>query len=111
VRAYRPQLVLVSAGYDCEAGDRLGGLSLSRAAFGWMSRRLLLLAREGAAAGPIFFLEGGYVPPMMARSVLATLGALEHEPEGFLGEPNAPECASLEKILAALRPYWPAILK
>jgi len=110
-RAYRPQLVLVSAGYDCEAGDRLGGLSLSRAAFGWMSRRLLLLAREGAAAGPIFFLEGGYVPPMMARSVLSTLGALEHEPEGFMGEPNDPECASLEEILSALRPYWPGILK
>ena len=39
-RAFKPQLVLVSAGYDPQAGDPLGDLRFSRTSFQWMAARL-----------------------------------------------------------------------
>ena len=61
-RAFGPQLILVSAGYDAQSGDPLGDLRFSRAAFQWMAARLARLAEETGAAGPLCFLEGGTTP-------------------------------------------------
>ena len=76
-RAFRPQLLLVSAGYDPQSGDPLGDLQFSRVSFQWMAARLTQMAEAAGAAGPLCFLEGGYVPEMMAESVVATLTGLE----------------------------------
>ena len=55
-------------------------ISASReTSFQWMAARLVQLAEETGAAGPLCFLEGGYVPEMMAASVVATLKGLGGE--------------------------------
>ena len=48
-RAFRPQLVLVSAGYDAQAGDPLGDLRFSQTAFQWMAARLVALSPRSSA--------------------------------------------------------------
>jgi len=49
-----PDLILVSAGYDCAKGDQLGRFAVTGDAFGLLSRMLL------AVAPTVFILEGGY---------------------------------------------------
>jgi len=71
-RAFRPDVVLVSAGYDAQLGDILGGLRFSEDSYQWMSASLAELSQEVGASGPLCFLEGGYVPEMVAKSIVAT---------------------------------------
>ena len=73
-RRYRPDLILISAGYDAHRDDPLGG-SASTAAYGAMAGRVLALGEEvGAPVGAV--LEGGYDLRALASSVAATMEAL-----------------------------------
>jgi acetoin utilization deacetylase AcuC-like enzyme len=109
-RAFKPQLLLVSAGYDPQTGDPLGGLRFSEAAFQWMAARLLALAQEVGAAGPLCFLEGGYVPHMLAASIVATLKGLGGETPPFERKASLDERADVLEALAAVKPYWQGVL-
>jgi acetoin utilization deacetylase AcuC-like enzyme len=71
-RAYDPQLILVSAGYDAHRDDPLADCRLTEESFAAMSRWVVSLAGEiGAPFGAV--LEGGYDLGALARSVAATL--------------------------------------
>jgi len=75
-RHHRPQLILISAGYDAHRADPLGGCRLETATFGAMAARVAELGDElGAPVGAL--LEGGYDLEALAGSVLATMEALE----------------------------------
>ena len=105
-RAFKPQLLLVSAGFDPQAGDPLGDLRFSQAAFQWMASRLAVLAEETGAAGPLCFLEGGYVPEMMARSVVATITGLEGQSPAFSPVATEDERADVRETLEEIKPHW-----
>ncbi len=109
-RAFRPQLVLVSAGYDGQDGDPLGDLRYSESAFQWMAAQLRSLCRETSAAGPLCFLEGGYVPRMMAASVVATLRGMEGDAPDFERAVSASERGDVEEAIAQSRPFWKGVL-
>jgi acetoin utilization deacetylase AcuC-like enzyme len=109
-RAFQPQLVLISAGYDPQAGDPLGGLCFSETSFQWMSAYLLGLSQEIGASGPLCFLEGGYVPEMMAASVVATLRGLLGEVPPFAPAVSADERADVRETLEEIKPYWKGVL-
>ena len=73
VRDHRPQLILVSAGYDAHHADPLGSLRLDEAAFVEMTERL------GELGVPqVHVLEGGYDLDALRASVAAVLSALQH---------------------------------
>jgi acetoin utilization deacetylase AcuC-like enzyme len=72
----QPELVLVSAGYDCLHGDPLGGLSLEPRDLNQMTKTVLRHAQETAGGRVVAVLEGGYVPPRVGSGVVATLRAL-----------------------------------
>jgi len=110
VRAYRPQVVLVSAGYDAQAGDPLGGLRLSEQAYQWMAASLLSLSQEVGAAGPLCFLEGGYVPDRLAASIVSTVRGLCGEVPPFDRPVSAAEEADVAEALRRIRPYWNNVL-
>ena len=75
-RQYRPDLILISAGYDAHRHDPLGGLALDTSSFGGMSSRMRALGDElGAPVGAV--LEGGYDLQATADSVIETMAALE----------------------------------
>ncbi len=109
-RAFRPQLVLVSAGYDPQEGDMLGGLCFSQDAFQWMAASLTELCREVEAAGPVCFLEGGYVPEMAARSIVATIRGLQGEKPDFEKTASAEETADVREALEEVKPHWKGVI-
>jgi acetoin utilization deacetylase AcuC-like enzyme len=74
-REYRPQLILLSAGYDAHVEDPLADCVVTEAGFAAMTSAMRLLGDElGAPLGGV--LEGGYDLGALARSVAATLEAL-----------------------------------
>jgi acetoin utilization deacetylase AcuC-like enzyme len=105
-RAFAPQLLLVSAGYDSQSGDPLGDLRFSRVAFQWMAARLLGMAQELGAAGPLCFLEGGYAPDLLASSIVATLTGLSGELPPFQPFVTEGDRADIRGALEAIRPWW-----
>jgi acetoin utilization deacetylase AcuC-like enzyme len=73
---YRPELVLISAGFDAHRDDPLGECELDADSFGMMACHLRDLAVElEAPLGAV--LEGGYAPQALGQSVVATIAALE----------------------------------
>jgi acetoin utilization deacetylase AcuC-like enzyme len=79
VAAFRPELILVSAGYDAHWADPLAHMRLSAAGYAAMVRSLKTLAREIGARGPVLTLEGGYDLDALAGSVAASLAVLADE--------------------------------
>lgn len=73
---YRPQLVLVSAGYDAHWSDPLAAENLSIAGYGAMARTLVEIAGAHCAGRIVFALEGGYNMPALAHGVATTFHAL-----------------------------------
>ncbi len=72
---FTPEMVLVSAGYDCLRGDPLGGLLLEPADIHAVVS-LLVDAAASVRARTLCVLEGGYDPPRLGRGVVQTVRAL-----------------------------------
>ena len=71
---WKPDLVLLSAGFDAMAGDPLGGFTLEPEHYTDLTRRL----RDRLPDTPLVgLLEGGYVPSRIAEGVAAHLRALQ----------------------------------
>ena len=79
-RAYRPELVLVSAGFDIYHGDPLGSMSVGPAGFAYMTRALLSLAEEVCQGRMLVTLEGGYNLKGQRDGALAVLSELRGGP-------------------------------
>jgi acetoin utilization deacetylase AcuC-like enzyme len=75
VALFRPELVLVSAGYDGHAADPLASWRLTAATYAAAATGLRDLC-AGAGIGSVWLLEGGYDLAALGESVVATLGAL-----------------------------------
>ncbi len=73
---HRPDLILVSAGFDAHREDPLGGLLLEDADYGWVSELLVDAAERYCNGRLVSALEGGYHLEALARSSLAHLIAL-----------------------------------
>lgn len=68
IDAYRPQFVLISAGFDAHRLDPLGPLELDTESYGWMSNALLGIARSYCSGRLVSVLEGGYNLKALAES-------------------------------------------
>lgn len=66
---YRPQAILVSAGFDAHRRDPLGGMRVSEQAFGLMTRMIVAAAEKHCAGRLLSLLEGGYDPEGLTTSV------------------------------------------
>ena len=73
---FRPDILLISAGFDAHHADPLGGLALVEDDFVWVTRELLSLAREACGGRVVSLLEGGYDLGALARSAAAHVAAL-----------------------------------
>lgn len=73
---FKPDFILVSAGFDGHRQDPLGGLALTEAGFGEMTRIVASLANEYCGKRLISVLEGGYDLEALNASVGAHLQAL-----------------------------------
>ena len=73
---YRPQLILVSAGFDIHYDDPLGGMEMTEKGFARLTRILMEIAEATAQGKLVFTLEGGYDIEGQKRSVHAVLREL-----------------------------------
>jgi acetoin utilization deacetylase AcuC-like enzyme len=65
----RPQLVLISAGFDSHRTDPVGSLGLETEDFTELTTAVRDVARTHASSRIVSLLEGGYNPPVLAESV------------------------------------------
>jgi len=75
-RRFKPELMLVSAGYDTHWLDPLGSMTVTVAGYGMMTRKLVALANELCGGRVAITLEGGYDLDAQRYGALATFGAL-----------------------------------
>ena len=79
LESFKPQMILISAGFDAHQEDLLGGLALVEADYDWMTRELMALAARHSQRRIVSMLEGGYNLSALGRSAVAHVSALaEH---------------------------------
>ncbi len=76
LEGFRPDLVIISAGFDAHHLDPLGGLDLVEDDFDWATGRLMDLAERHAAGRLVSILEGGYDLQGLAQSASAHVARL-----------------------------------
>ncbi len=74
--AFRPQLVMISAGFDAHRRDPLAQLQLEAEDFDWITRELVAIANRHADGRVVSSLEGGYDLQALRESCVAHVGAL-----------------------------------
>jgi acetoin utilization deacetylase AcuC-like enzyme len=72
---FRPELILVSAGFDAHRDDDMANLALTDDDYHWMSRQILKLANKYASGRLVAMLEGGYEKHALVASTIAFLKA------------------------------------
>jgi acetoin utilization deacetylase AcuC-like enzyme len=75
----RPELVIISAGFDAHAEDPVGDLGLEVEDFETLTREIVSVAETHASGRIVSVLEGGYNVPILAGCVVAHLDALGAE--------------------------------
>lgn len=73
---FGPDLVIVSAGFDAHKNDPLGGMKMTPAGFGALTRILMDIALECCGGKMVLTLEGGYNLKALAASVKAVMAEL-----------------------------------
>jgi len=76
VRRFKPELILVAAGFDAHQRDPLGRTRLSEKAYYWLAQLVLQLADAAKGAPLLFSLEGGYDLWALVNSVREVLNVL-----------------------------------
>jgi acetoin utilization deacetylase AcuC-like enzyme len=74
--AFRPDFVVISAGFDAHMRDPLANLNLQEPDFAWATKKLMEVADASANGRIVSVLEGGYDLQGLAGSVAAHVAAL-----------------------------------
>jgi acetoin utilization deacetylase AcuC-like enzyme len=101
---FKPDLILVSAGFDAHWKDPLATASLSLRGYAELTQQIIDLAQELCQGRLLFVLEGGYHLDALAFGVLNTVFALNYrdkivDPLGFAPNPEK----DMSKVLSLLR--------
>jgi acetoin utilization deacetylase AcuC-like enzyme len=76
LEAHRPELILISAGFDAHREDDMGQMGLVEADYVWITDRLVEVADRHCQGRIVSTLEGGYNLSALGRSVVAHIRAL-----------------------------------
>jgi acetoin utilization deacetylase AcuC-like enzyme len=112
VRAFRPDLVMVSAGFDAHERDPLGGMRLTTGAFAAMTGGLRQIATECCGGRLVLVTEGGYDLKALADSLRGVVATLAHEAQPEIAWPVPCGVAptrgrtAAARAKAALAPFW-----
>ena len=103
----KPDLLVVSAGYDYAAGDPVGDLGVEWEAASALGRLCREIADEYCEGRAVFCLEGGYNLRALATSVELTIRGFEAGADG-LGESDVASVPATQRSLLAALDAWPA---
>jgi acetoin utilization deacetylase AcuC-like enzyme len=76
LRAFKPDFIIISAGFDAHRLDPLAGMNLEDDDFGWVTEQLMAVADEQCAGRIVSILEGGYSGEGLAGGTSAHVKAL-----------------------------------
>ena len=76
LQAFRPQLVLISAGFDAHKEDPMGQLRLDESDFVWITEQLMAVADEHCEGRIVSVLEGGYNLDALGRAAFCHIKSL-----------------------------------
>lgn len=106
---YKPELVLVSAGFDPYIEDPLGGMRVTGEGFGALASLVREIAEKTCSGRVLLTLEGGYNPDGLREGVQAVLRAFEKPLEtGTLRAAPAAEVL-IGKIVSQQKKYWKSL--
>jgi acetoin utilization deacetylase AcuC-like enzyme len=111
--AFKPELILVSAGFDTYVDDPLGGMKVTPKGYAALTHLLIDLANTHCSGKLAMTLEGGYHVAGQRESVKAVLKELAGESiltQGDLAllEQGTPPPV-VEEVIQVQRAYWPAL--
>ncbi|MBI5574863.1 MAG: histone deacetylase [Deltaproteobacteria bacterium] len=78
---FRPDLIMISAGFDAHRDDPIADIELTDGSFVYMTRRICEAADRHCGGKIVSVLEGGYHRPAFAASVIAHLRTLQGRSE------------------------------
>lgn len=107
---YRPELIIISAGYDIHRDDPLGGMMVTETGFAYMTKVLLDAAAE-CGCPVIACLEGGYDLRGLTNGVMATLA--EMRGQSIMADKTIMELSTasmplmaIEKVRSVAKRIW-----
>ena len=111
---FKPDLILLSAGFDAYIDDPLGGMRLSSACFGRLTAMVAAVADQECGGRVAGVVEGGYSLQGLADGLRATIAALDEdtataavsEVAAAADANTARGAAALAAVLPVLRPHW-----
>ncbi|QPJ64101.1 MAG: histone deacetylase [Candidatus Nitrohelix vancouverensis] len=77
IQRFKPDLIIISAGFDAHEDDPLAQMDVSSGCFGQMTRLLTQVANETCSGRLVSMLEGGYNHTALAESVLEHIQSLK----------------------------------
>jgi acetoin utilization deacetylase AcuC-like enzyme len=78
LRDFRPELIVISAGFDAHYRDPLASINLDEEDFAWATQKLMDVADQYAGGRVVSLLEGGYDLQGLGNSAAAHVLALMH---------------------------------
>lgn len=109
-RAFDPELVLVSAGFDAHRNDPLGGMEMSAAGFAELMDVCLAVASGAARGRLVAVLEGGYGTDGIAESTAAVVGRMLGRPFSDPATATRPDFGALLETYRTMHSrYWPVL--
>jgi acetoin utilization deacetylase AcuC-like enzyme len=106
---FKPQFILISAGFDAHREDPLGGQAISSLGYAALTRVLMDIAEEFCPGRIVGVLEGGYSPEAEAEASLAVMDALLGNQEADSLRQAAKEIEQpwpLKEAIAIQERYW-----
>ncbi len=79
--AFKPQMILLSAGFDAHRNDPLASVNLSTDIYGWMTERMMEVADRHSGGRIVSLLEGGYDLTALADCVSLHVSTLSEQRE------------------------------
>ncbi len=110
---FRPELLLVSAGFDAHHDDPLGGFRMTPSGFAHLARQLEGVAQRHAGGRVVYVTEGGYSLEGLTSSLDAVLGVLAGRetaaPDVDVPGDRSRGRAAAAEARAALQGAWPGL--
>ena len=109
LKAFNPDLILISAGFDAYKDDPLAGMRLEAGCFGRLTARIVGIADECCNGRVVAVTEGGYHLKGIADSLHAVIAALDDEavPSSVPGALAPRGEATIAAVKPRLARYWP----
>ena len=108
LKQFKPELILISAGFDAHMNDPLAGMRVTSPYFGHLTAAIAAVADECCKGRLVAVTEGGYDLAALAESLRASIHALEGDTKGFAAPTgDAPRGdATIKAVLPHVSDHW-----